>query len=163
MPERWEIISSYWWLLLADPDAAELLAPRPLITYKKGRSLKDRLVRSHYCIEQPTGMWLDCKSLGSFRGGNCSFCDNIERTRNFTSATTGRKCIINDFINCRSTGVICLATCTCQLDYVRKTRRELRRRIGEHLGNIHREVDTPFLAILRNIMVEMQPPLDSKV
>lgn len=65
-PEVREILSKYWGLLLLDQDALEILPPRPLITYRKGRSLKDRLIRSHFMREQPVGKWLglDRKPLG---------------------------------------------------------------------------------------------------
>lgn len=86
MPKMKEILSKYWCLLLLDQDASEVLPHRPLITYKKGRSLKDRLVMSHFI-----------SSLGSFRCGNCSFTSILERTREFISSTTGKRYLIQDY------------------------------------------------------------------
>lgn len=37
-----EIFSKYWGLLLMDEDACNILPLRPLITYKRGRNLRDR-------------------------------------------------------------------------------------------------------------------------
>lgn len=61
------------------------------------------------------------------------------------SASTDREYTIRDFINCRSIGVIHQATFPNPKDYIGKTKRELWRRIGEHLGNIRRESDIPLV------------------
>lgn len=145
------VLNKYWNLLLLDPDLRELLPDKPAISFRKGRSLRDRLVRSHYVRERNPRTWLDRRPVGSFKCGRCSFCKQIKTGREFTSSVTGSAYEIRDFINCRSVGVIYQATCPCPKDYVGKTRRVLRTRIVEHLGDIWREVDTPLSRHMREI------------
>lgn len=52
-------------------------------------------------------------------------------------------------INCKSDSLVYMCTCPCPKNYVGKTTRQLRRRIGEHLGNIRRGDDTPLATHMR--------------
>lgn len=51
---------------------------------------------------------------------------------------------IKHFISCKTTGVIYLVTCPCGLEYMGKTTRELRCRVGEHLRDIRLKNDKPL-------------------
>lgn len=73
---------------------------------------------------------------------SCIVCDHIETGSSFTSTSTKNNYKINQFINCRTTKVIYLATCSCGLQYEGKTTREFRRRIGEYLGDRRPHRDT---------------------
>lgn len=105
-----DIINKYWNLLLLDPNFKDLLPDKPAITFRKGRSLRDRLVQSHYVRESNPGTLLDRRSIGSFKCGKCCYSKYINTGKNFTSAATVMTYQIRDYVNCRSVGVIYQAT-----------------------------------------------------
>lgn len=138
------ILRKHWKLLRLDTDIAQSIPIRPSITYRRGRSLGDRLSHSHYVNTSTTSTWLDRTTIGTYRCGSCSFCPLVIKTKTFTSSATGNTYSIRYFANCKSHGLVYMYQCPCPLDYVGKTRRELRKRIGEHLGDIRHPRDTPI-------------------
>ncbi|CAJ0923823.1 unnamed protein product [Ranitomeya imitator] len=144
------ILNKHWDILRMDPDLRDLLGARPDITFRKGRSLKDSLVHSHYL--KPTGgdTWLGRKPCGFLRCGGCQFCRWMKPNKSFTSSSTGKVFFQRDFSNCKSTGVVYMASCPCPKDYIGKTIREFRRRVGEHLGDIRHNRDTALARHMRS-------------
>lgn len=57
--------------------------------------------------------------------------------------------MIEQFVNCKTTGVIYMAQCECPMIYVGKTIQSLRRRISQHLSTINRGLDTPISRHIR--------------
>lgn len=57
------IIKKYWDILKADPDLTDVITGRPQVTFRKGRSLKDRLIHSHYVLKRKEGTWLDRRPI----------------------------------------------------------------------------------------------------
>lgn len=72
-------------------------------------------------------------------------------TKKFQSPTTGITYDPRDFHNCRSSGIVYMASCSCPLIYVGKTIREFRRRILEHIGDIEHARDTPVALHMRRV------------
>ncbi|XP_040275624.1 uncharacterized protein LOC120990787 [Bufo bufo] len=136
------VLSRHWDILKADPDLDKVLGSYPQITFRKGRSLRDRLVNSHFQPPERTGNWLSRKPMGTFKCGSCTACGQIKKAISFTCSSNNKEYYIKDFINCLTTGVVDLAQCTCPLDYVGKTKREFRRRIRDHVNDILNEKDT---------------------
>lgn len=108
------------------------------------------MVKSHYMVPQKTNTWLERKTVGSYRCGNCKACTYMLNTKEFSSPATGIEYHIRDFCNCRSKGVVYMARCECPLIYVRKTIRELRRLVLEHIGDIPHHRDTALARHMRN-------------
>lgn len=131
-----KILNRHWDLLRLDLDLEEAVGTRPQITYRKGQSLKDRLVHSHLDHPVQPSNWLSSQIRG------CYQCDNC--VPSFLVSQTGQKFNIPYYINCKTTFVIYKATCICGKEYIGKTIREFRRRVGEHLGDIRHERDTPL-------------------
>lgn len=146
-----EILNKYWNLLLLDPDLRDPLPSKPAITFRRGRSLRDRLVRSHYVRENNPGTWLDRRPIGSFKCCNCCYCKHISTGKDFTSVATGATYQIREFVNCRSVRVIYQATYLCPLEYVGKTCRGLKKIIVEHLSDIRIEIDTSLSRQMREV------------
>lgn len=136
------ILCRYWGILTLDPKIEV-----PSITYRRGRSIGDRLVHSHYTRPISDTTWLgthSSKLIGMYSCGSCSICSYTLKTKNFISAATNKTFEIREFLNCKSEGVVYLCKCTCPYDYIGKTKRELRRRICEHIGEIRHRRDTPI-------------------
>lgn len=126
-------VSKYWNILLLDTDLKKLLPCRSIITFSKGCSIMDYLVRSHFMAPHNEDTWLDRKLNGYFCCGKCKMCRFFMNSQTFRNATTGQEYIIRDFIKCKSVGVVYLATHPCPLDYIGKTQLELSRRITDHI------------------------------
>lgn len=141
-------LGKYWDILKLDPSLEGIVPSSPLITFRKGRSLRDRLVNSHFTDKGSTGTWLQ-RPKGCFKCTDCSFCSYVTPSKSFKSSVTNIVYDIKDFINCKSENLVYMCTCPCPKDYVGKTTRQLRRRIGEHLGNIRRGDDTPLATHMR--------------
>ncbi|CAJ0945100.1 unnamed protein product [Ranitomeya imitator] len=130
------IFSRHWDVLRFDPDLRDRVGERPNITFRKGRSLRDMLVHSQYQRPRPRDTWLHRRPCGFFKCGDCSLCKWMRPCKKFQSSTTGKIFYQREFSNCKTEGVVYVASCSCPKDYVGKTKREFRRRVGEHMGDI---------------------------
>ena len=124
-------VLKHWPVLATDPVMKEICSERPLITFRKSRSIKDRLVHS-MMKPPPRPTWLPNPPQGFYRCGNCVHCSNSTDTKHFLHPRTGKKYGIKSFINCNSTHVVYILKCPCGQIYVGQTKRALKLRIAEH-------------------------------
>lgn len=103
---------------------SEFLRTSPAITFCKGRSIKDRLVHSHYEAPKLEGTWLERKMQSTFRCGCCQARSLVSRAKELSSSVTKRTYQKQDFANCKTKGVVYLCKCTCLLDYIGKMKYE---------------------------------------
>lgn len=104
----------------------------PLITYKRARSLKDRLVSSEYTGEYRGD---PCKRWGTFKCGGCSQCQFINTVKDFL-LPNGHRYKPSHCANCSTHGVVYLLTCPCSCFYVGKTKLEPHKRISRHVHSM---------------------------
>lgn len=95
-------------------------------------------------IWRKEGTWLDRKINGTFKCGSCKACPFVCRSKVFVSVNTGKSFTMRDFANCCTKGLVYLCKCSCPMEYIGKTIRELRRRILDHAGDICNRRDTPI-------------------
>lgn len=139
-------------VLRIDEDLEEIIPKSPQVTFRKGRSLRDRLAHSHF-IPLPPKKALGLKkkkTVGTFRcASNCLACLFINQTKQFQSHSSGIKYKIRDFAHFNWKESICDGLCTydCPLDYIRKTKRQWRCRIRDHLCDIHNRRDKHQLPV----------------
>lgn len=138
-----------------------------MIIYRRGRSIGDHLVHSFYQSTSQPSHWLSHPFKGTFKCGSCIACSSILKGNKFVSIHTSHW--IRTFINCKSLGLVYLATCACGVQYVGKTTREFRSPIGEHLNDIRNDADTPIarhieeshdgqLGLIKFQGIELVPP-----
>lgn len=137
-----KIFDQYWSILLSDQDINTYLPTRAGITFRRGCSIRDQLVHSHYQPPASDGTWLSRKINGVFRCGQCKTCPFIVKTKTFASIVTNEQFEVRDFINCKSKGIVYMIKCTCPKNYVGKTKWEFRRRVLDHIGDIHHRRET---------------------
>lgn len=131
----------HWHILESDPELTTIFKNPPLYVNKKGKSLRDRLVRASFNLKggsSPAQTRLRPLPNGNYRCGNCAQCNNTFKTSHFSHPHTGKKFPINSVITCSSTHVIYMIRCPCGLAYVGKTTRKLKQRISEHKSSIRR-------------------------
>ncbi|OCT67308.1 hypothetical protein XELAEV_18038598mg [Xenopus laevis] len=73
---------------------------------------------------------------GCYRCGTCKACPWINKTVMIEGRSDIKEYAIKHFINCKTVGVIYVMKCECGKNYVGKTKREFRRRILEHVGDV---------------------------
>lgn len=144
------ILNTHWPILKDDTHIRDCIEDYPSIVYRKGRSLHDRLVSSHYVAPRREGTWLDRQIKGSYKCSTCKACQYMLNTKTFCSPNTGTTYHIKDFCNCKSTGVVYIGICGCPLVYVGKTLRELHRHVLEHIGDILHSRDTAIARHMRS-------------
>ena len=84
-------------LLTPNNEHNKVLRDFPIIGFRRGKSLKDILLRAKISQIKNKGLCGPCK------GPRCEICKHIVRTRNFTSFTTKRAYDIRpENLNCRS-------------------------------------------------------------
>lgn len=104
------------------------------MTYRRSKNLKDLLVRTRY----PS---LTSKS-GCFPCGHCQTCPRIQNTETVQSTHNAYCHRIKGYIDCNSTNLIYMITCTkCRLQYIGQTSNSLSRRYTEHIHTIRRKED----------------------
>ncbi|KAM4044953.1 uncharacterized protein ACNLHF_008801 [Anomaloglossus baeobatrachus] len=137
---QWEqirgVLNKHWAILQTEPSLEGYLPDRPMMTARRGRSLKDMLVHSHYVAKTPPLFGCGPQRVGCYPCGSCRGCKNIIRATTFCSADGLREYSIRVYISCNTSGVIYYATCGCDKIYIGLTSRELRIRTREHVRDI---------------------------
>ena len=124
-----KIISKHWHLLGIDPLLAPFVPPKPSITYRKTRSLKDSLTQSEYTGEFRSD---PCKRMGTFRCGGCNFCQYMNTDKNIM-LPNGKPFRATHFANCKTEGVVYLLSCQCWAFYIGKTKQPFHKRASRHI------------------------------
>ncbi|XP_041432150.1 uncharacterized protein LOC121397930 [Xenopus laevis] len=135
------IIHKHWPLLRkAYPDVPEFQAP-PLLSYKRPRSLRDRLVKADLGTTRndPQRVLAPLRN-GMHSCGRCSQCSSVIRTDTFTHPHSGKKFSIQGHHTCNSEYVVYMLKCPCGLAYIGETIQPIRDRISQHKSTIRKEV-----------------------
>ncbi|CAJ0957188.1 unnamed protein product [Ranitomeya imitator] len=131
------MILKHWHILHQGlPDIEEFALP-PILSYKRGRNLKDKLVKSDV---GPTVVNVQ-RTLGPPKFGNfpclgCACCGNMIKGDFFNHPRTGQRFSIRERYTCTSSFVIYLIVCPCGLTYVGETTMEIKARISKHKSTI---------------------------
>lgn len=101
----------------------------PTVTYRKPKSLKDRLVHSYQNpISKST--WL-AASTGFHKCNACKACKHVSSRKTF-KLHNGKDKIINKFITCTTEYIVYQLECPCGLRYTGSTKQALKKWILEH-------------------------------
>ena len=117
-----DVVKKHWHILSSDPTwPAEFKNP-PLIVYRRGRNLRDKLVHAN-CQPQKKISQALFRPLpnGSYKCRGCAQCNNMMKCEYFCHPHTGKRFQINYIITCSTTHVIYIIKCPCGLCYVGKT------------------------------------------
>ncbi|OCT58440.1 hypothetical protein XELAEV_18002112mg [Xenopus laevis] len=142
-----KILQKHWHILKKDKDLSHHLTEKPKILYKKPQTLKQILVPSCIPVEKKaTKTFLAQDNKGFYPCKKCKACRTCkikeQKCFQFQSKVTKETFDIKSLITCNSTNVIYLLQCPCNLQYIGRTGRCLKTRIGEHMNNIKKGVLT---------------------
>lgn len=145
-------LSKYWDVLKSDPILQHHVPPRPTITFRRAKNLKDILVKSHYEGKKTSPIFGAAKPRwGNKPCGRCVACKNVVSASTFSNFAGTDRYTITHTITCETMGVVYLATCPCGLKYVGMTSRQLKRRIREHVLGIEAAKNEEVLDQLKTI------------
>ncbi|XP_069473373.1 uncharacterized protein [Ambystoma mexicanum] len=137
-------IKKHWGILHSDPLLQELFPKTPMMAFKRGHNLRDKLVRAEKPPKEKQ-MLLSSRKKGTYPCLACIHCNNVIKGESVTHPLTGKKYKLKDFATCISTGVVYAIKCPCGKLYVGQTSRAVKERITEHKSNIRcKNVKSPL-------------------
>lgn len=126
------IIKRNWDLIRSDETLQRVFPDSPVFSFRRAPTLGDKLVRSHQPATE-TVTWLPKVPNGTFKCGHCNQCDLVVKSKGFTHPHTLQIYTTRHFINCKTTHVIYILSCSrCDAFYVGRTKRRLQDRLAEH-------------------------------
>ena len=149
LPKLSGILQKHLPILHASDKCKKAIPNLPIVSYRRSDNIKDMVVRSSLPPDHPP-------PRGSFACGTCRSCKHklhsgqqgpithTQEDTNFTSSVTGEDHVIRKHLDCQSTNVVYLITCTqCQQQYVGETSRSLETRLVEHCADARYDRNTP--------------------
>ena len=139
-PNLIQIIRKYWPLLHTNRTLHRLFPNEPMIAFRRETNLRDMLVRAK--IEYPPS--INEKRMYKLRNTTCpvitcKYCKYIRKDQSVQSSfmCAPYKTRVECRISCLTTNVVYCITCQkCKTQYVGETKRQLKRRMYEHLRQI---------------------------
>lgn len=130
-----QIIKKHLPILQGDPILSEVLKDGVSIVSKKAPSLADFLSPSLAVASNDTKhTWLMHRGCFKCASSRCTVCKYIDVSSTFESMATGQMYAIKQFVNCNTSYVVYLITCTlCSVQYVGSTVCKFRTRARRHL------------------------------
>ena len=111
----------------------------PMIAFKQPDSLKNLLVRTD--ISKSHNARGECGPCGDKR---CKCCRQMQRSSTFNSKTTGKTYKIFCSVNCKSSNVIYILTCSrCGLQYVGESMQPFHKRLNGHRSDLTKKPHIP--------------------
>ena len=143
-PNLGSIVRKYWPILRTSKTLGKLFSSDPLCAFKRPNNLKDLLISAKveyppppptddpdkvkYVLKHTTCPTIVCKYCRILKKGAKVYSSFLERS---LKVRTGCR------LSCHTTNVIYIITCLkCSFQYVGETKRELRRRMYEHIRSI---------------------------
>ena len=135
-PNLNKIINKHWHLVEKCNNNQTFL-DKPLVAYRRNKSLSDKLVRAKWDPNPTKGTTQTtspCKTPWK-----CNFCPKKSNTGKYTSSVTGRTYTGPTNYTCRTQNVVYLITCKqCKEQYVGETYRTFGERMKEHMRYIQK-------------------------
>ena len=117
-----EIANRNWHFLQSKERLARIFEQRPLIAYRRPKSLRDTLVSSKLRSKTTGDHTTTTGDCGPCKKPKCSWCIRINKTSTFTGTQDTKVFDIFHTVNCQSTFVIYIIECKiCKLQYVGKS------------------------------------------
>jgi hypothetical protein len=121
-------LSEKWRILQEDPDVSNLFETKPLLSFRRERSIGDRVVRSSSQTEQIAGTFPCGRS-------RCLTCDHVTNELLINGVKGSFR--IKESYTCITPNIVYCLTCTaCDSLYIGETKRRLGDRVREHLRDI---------------------------
>ena len=139
-----EVANRNWHFLQSKERLAHIFRERPIIAYRRSKSLRDILVSTKVTGRTPEGHTTTMGSCCPCNKPKCSWCVLINKTSTFTGTRRDGKVFdIFHTVNCQSTFVIYIIECRiCRLQYVGKSETAFNLRLNNHRNHIKKGVNS---------------------
>ena len=139
-----EVANRNWHFLQSKESLAHVFRERPIIAYRRSKSLRELLVSTKLTGRTPEGQTTTMGSCGPCNKPKCSWCVLINKTSTFTGTRRDGKVFdIFHTVNCQSTFVIYIIECRiCRLQYVGKSETAFNLSLNNHRNHIKRGVNS---------------------
>ena len=137
-----DILQKNWPLLGTSKTTKKFFDSKVTRGYKRPKNIRDYLVKSktRYNLEPKKGPVRTTKEKNRCRKWNCKYCKILKKDGSIVSHKSGEKFETKTGVTCKSSNIIyCIECKECNMQYVGQTLRQMRERIGEHLGYIRRK------------------------
>jgi len=144
LPNIKSILTKFDHILKHNRKSDSLKNIKPLIAYRKCKTLKDILFRPKL-TSIPTDNDILNNSPGFHHCGrvNCTTCKHSKNNTTKFISFNNNNFKIRQVINCHTTNVVYLLSCSyCRKQYVGETGRKLKKRFTEHLRDVRIKADT---------------------
>ncbi|KAJ1169165.1 hypothetical protein NDU88_001071, partial [Pleurodeles waltl] len=149
-------MNKHWHVLTADPYLKGIISDTSVLTYCRGRTLKNILCPSYRAAHQQEN-WLTSCNKGFYKCGHCGMCRLSKSGISTFKSLAGDQFRINYNITCDSKFIIYMITCKCGLYYVGSTIRSLRIRVSEHYRALRQDDDRyPIVTHMRQCTRQSQ-------
>ncbi|CAJ0963752.1 unnamed protein product [Ranitomeya imitator] len=119
------ILRRHWTLLQRGLPSIRSFESFPMMSFKRGRNLRDRLVKSDIgTSKRSIQSTLSSAKNGNFPCLGCSCCNNMLKGEFFYHPHTGKKICLKERYTCASSYVVYMIVCPCGLTYVGETTME---------------------------------------
>ena len=128
-------------ILTSDKEHQKVFGDIPIVGFRRGKSLKDMLVRA----KVPPVVEIEGKSEGCLKK-SCSVCPHVKTTSEFTSKDGQTYSIRGSKLNCNSTNVVYLLECkSCAIQYVGSCTTTFKKRFYNYrsCNNRHLQTNVP--------------------
>ena len=136
-----EIINKNWESLQKTKTTRDIYESKIIFGLRRNKNLSDHLVRASTRTNTEHETYISthpCK-----RPNSCRYCPRINHTGHIVSKTTGQQFPTMTNINCQSSNIIYLVTCSnCGIQYVGQTKNCLLTRFQGHHFDIKNQNDT---------------------
>ena len=129
----------HWGIIANDTEINKAISDVPITAFRQPPNLRKILVKANITKQshQPT-------TGKTKRCGNCNQCQFITENNTITSSVTGKVHNVIGEISCNTRNIIYIITCQkCTKQYIGETKRELKKRIYEHIYTIRSHKPTP--------------------
>ena len=136
-----EIIKTNWEILQKTKTAQDISESKIIFGLRRNKNLSDQLVKASTKTQTQHETYISTHPCN--RPSQCRYCPKINRCGYVISKVTGHKITTMVNINCQTSNVIYLITCTtCGIQYVGQTRNRVLTRFQGHHSDIKNHNDT---------------------
>ena len=128
----------YRTMVASDPKLKEIFPKPPMVAYRRPPSIGDKLIHSK--VPSIRNRRSSRQVKGMRRCLKCVNCPYVKECKTVKAFATKTAVTINAVATCETSNVVyCISCKKCNIQYIGKTERELKERIGEHRGSINND------------------------
>ncbi|XP_068701258.1 uncharacterized protein [Montipora foliosa] len=136
------VANRHWNFLQSKERLAHIFRQRPLIAYRRPKSLRDTLVSTTLKRKTPDNCSGISGGCGPCNKPRCSWCNHINKTSTFAGIKNSKVFDILHSVDCHSSWVYIIECNICLLQYVGKSETPFNTRLNNHRNHVKKGVSS---------------------